>query len=383
MRARTLSAASLAMSLVVAGIARATPPLPAEHLDVARLPAQTPHWAFVYDAATNYETDARIYVYDGDKGRLLGQIDAGYYPGFALSADGKTTAVATTYWSRGWHGTRTDVVEFTDNLTLDFKREVVLPAKRLQGPPNAFNVTYSADQRFLYVANATPATSFTVVDVAKGSVAGEIETDGCILAIAAGARRVSSLCESGRLLTVVLNDDGHEASRSLSAQFFNADTDPIFVQGAPNGAQLTFLSFLGDVHGVDLSGTEPTFAATWSLVDTAERGKWRPGGTQVVAYHARSARLFVPMHRGGEGSHKLGGSEIWVFDTDSHKRLARWPVDTRRFGSVISVHVSTDKDPLLFALTENSGLIVMDPRTGKIRHVAEKVGQSVWYVVTP
>ncbi len=383
MRARSLSVASLAISLVFASTVDAAAPLPAERLEVVRLPAQTPHWAFVYDSATYYETDARLYVYDGDSGRLLGQIDAGYYPGFALSSDGKTTAVATTYWSRGWHGIRTDVVEFTDNTTLGFTKEVVLPAKRLQGPPSAFNVTYSADQGFLYVANATPATSFTVVDVAKAAVIGEIETDGCVLAIASGPRRVSSLCESGRLLTVVLNDEGREASRALSMPFFNADKDPIFVQGAPSGSQVTFVSFLGEVHVADLSAAEPKFAPTWSLVTQAERGKWRPGGTQMVAYQRRTARLFVPMHRGGEGSHKNGGTEIWVFDTDSHKRIARWPIDTKRYGTVLGVQVSADAEPLVFAVTENSNLLMIDAHSGAIKHVAEKVGQTPWYLVTP
>ncbi len=383
MHARTVLAAGITVLGLAATSAHAAPPLAAEHLDVTRLPARTPHWVFVYDAAITYETDARYYVYDGDRNRLLGQIDAGYYPGFSLSPDGATTAVATTYWSRGWHGTRTDVVEFTDNTTLDFKREVVLPAKRLQGPPTSFNVAYSADQHLLYVANATPATSFTVVDVAKGTVVGEIETDGCILVIPSGARRVSSLCESGKLLTVVLDDGGHEVSRALSSAFFSVDKDPIFAQGAPTGSQVTFVSFLGEVHVADLAGAEPKFPATWSLVTAGERGKWRPGGTQMVAYHAKTARLFVQMHKGGEGSHKQGGSEIWVFDTDSHKRLARWPIDTHKLGAVSALQVSPDDKPLLFAATEDAKLLVMDPKSGAIKHVVDKVGQSPWYLVNP
>ena len=72
-----------------------------------------------------------------------------------------------------------------------------------------------------------------------------------------------------------------------------------------------------------------------------------------------------------------------MFDTDTHKRIARWPVDTHRFGSVIAVAASSDEKPLLFATTDSADLIVMDPLNGKFRHVANKVGQSPWFLVTP
>jgi methylamine dehydrogenase heavy chain len=374
-------AAGLGLAVGIANAAGTPPPLAKETLTVTHLPPAGPHWAYVLDLATSNETDARIFVFDGDRYVHLGQIDAGYYPSFALSADGKTTAVATTYWSRGWHGARTDVVEFTDNTTLNYTHEIVLPPKRMQGPPSAFGAAYSGDQRFLYIANVTPATSVTVVDVGKRAVAGEIDTDGCVLAIPSGPRRVSSLCENGRLLTVTIDDAGHEAGRALSPPFFSADNDPIFVQGTPSGSQVLFVSFLGDVYGVDLSAAEPRFEPAWAMVTPAERGHWRPSGNQVVAYHPKLGRLFVPMHHGGEGGHKKGGSEIWSFDTHTHARVARWPVDPHRFGAVVAVQITSDEHPLLFALTDSSTLLVIDPESGHIKHAEAKLGQSAWYLV--
>src|ERR1700730_16371919 len=91
------------------------PPLPAEHLTVQPLPARSPHWVYVYDTAFYNEIDARVHLFDGDSYRRLGQIDAGFAPSVNLSPDGATTVVATTYFARGSRGTRTDVVEFTDN----------------------------------------------------------------------------------------------------------------------------------------------------------------------------------------------------------------------------------------------------------------------------
>ena len=77
------------------------PPLSPEHLTVEALPPSNPHWVYVVDEAFYNETDARVDLFDGDSYRRLGQIDAGFTPGVNLSPDGKTTVVATTYFSRG------------------------------------------------------------------------------------------------------------------------------------------------------------------------------------------------------------------------------------------------------------------------------------------
>src|SRR5438309_6198579 len=113
----------------------APPPLPAEHLTVERLPPRSPHWVYVFDEAFDNEIDARVHLFDGDTYRRLGQIDAGFTPGFNLSPDGKTSVIATTYFARGSHGARTDVVEFTDNATLKVTQEIVLPSKRAMTQP--------------------------------------------------------------------------------------------------------------------------------------------------------------------------------------------------------------------------------------------------------
>ena len=371
------------LALLTGFAAAAAPPLPAEHLDVTHLPPPSPHWMWVFDEALNNEIDTRLYLYDGDAHRELGQIDTGYWPGFTVSPDGRTTAITTTYFSRGSHGARTDVVEFTDNATLNVSGEIVLPPKRAQTLPTLYNVVYSADGKQLYVTNLSPAASYTVVDVVKRAVVGEIDTDGCVLVIPSAQRRISSLCENGRLLTVTVDDAGHEVARKLSAPFFSVDRDPVFVQAIPASNGVLFLSFLGDVYAVDVSGAEPQFTPAWPITSAAERGRWRPGGDQVGAYHRGAARLYVPMHRGADGSHKTGGSEIWVVDAAAHRRIARWPIDVKKYGSVDAVQVTQDERPLLFAATENSALLVMDANTGHLLHVESKLGQSLWYLMNP
>ncbi|HWW81897.1 MAG TPA: amine dehydrogenase large subunit [Steroidobacteraceae bacterium] len=380
MRAALLSLATCAPLLAAAP----PPPLPAEHLTLTTLPPNNPHRIYVLDEAFLNEIDARIDLFDGDTYRRLGQIDAGFNPGFTLSPDGKTSVVSTTYYARGARGARTDVVEFTDNTNLSVTHEIVLPPKRAMTLPTYLNIGYSSDSHFLYVSYVTPAASFGVLDPAKGTVLDEIDTAGCVLVIPAGPNRVSSLCESGRIQTVTLDAQGHEASRTMSDPFFDADTDPVFVQGVPITGGYAFLSFLGQVHEVDFSGAQPVFQKPWSLLSAADKAQnWRPGGAQVGAIHRKLGKLFVSMHRGGEGTHKSGGTEIWVFDTKTHQRVARWPMAPQKLASVLAVQVSQDDAPLLFAATENADIAVFDALTGELRHVEKKFGQTPWLIMNP
>ena len=359
------------------------PPLPTEHLAVARVGPKSPHWVYVVDYAFNNEIDSRVYLFDGDTYRRIGQVDAGFMPGVNLSPDGKTTAVATTYFARGGHGTRTDVVEFNDNATLGKTGEIVIPPKHAQTLAMLFTVAYSADGKFVYTPYLTPAASFGVLDPARKTVLSEIDTAGCTLVYPWGPDRVSSICESGRLLTVTLNAQGHEASRTTSEPFFDPDQDPVFAQGIPLSDGYAYLSFLGQVHEINFTQPKLIMRPPWPLVTPAEKGSWRPGGVQIGAVHRLLGKLFVPMHRGTDGSHKAGGSEIWVFDLKSQQRTARWPIDTKRFGAVVAVQVSQDTAPLLFAATDQADLLVFDAQTGRLNHDEKKLGQTPQLLLNP
>jgi methylamine dehydrogenase heavy chain len=376
-----LSAAFLGLAFATGALA-VPPPLPSEQVTIEHLPPRSPHWVFVFDATYFNEIDARVHLFDGDSYRELGQIDAGYLPGVNLSPDAATTVVATTYFARGSRGARTDVVEFTDNATLAVSGEIVLPSKLGQAVPSLFNVAYSADGHQLYASYLTPAASFGVLDPIKRTVLGEIDTAGCMLVIPSGSYRVSSLCESGRMLTVTLDGAGHEVTRAMSEPFFDADRDPIFAQGIALEHGYLFLSFLGEVHEVDLSGPQPVFAAPWSLLSPAQLGHWRPGAQQVGAVQRALGRLYVPMHFGGEDTHKDGGTQIWVYDLATHKRLARWPMPAG-LSRAVALQVSQDAAPLLFVATEHAQLLVFDARSGQLRHTEPHIAQTPWMLLTP
>lgn len=377
--------AALTCLLGVTSLGATPPPLPAEHLTTEKLGPPGPHWVFAFDEAFYNETDARVNLFDADSNRTLGQIDAGFNSAFNLSPDDATTAVGTTYFSRGGHGTRTDLVEFVDNANLSVTGEIILPNKRAETLPTYFNLAYGSDGHFLYVAYLTPAASFGVLDPAKKAVLSEIDTAGCVMVMPVGPNRVSSLCENGRLLTVTLDAQGKEASRSLSEPFFDPDADPIFVQGVPSRDGYVFVSFLGQVHEIDTSGVQPVFRQPWSLVTPAERDKehWRPGGQAPIALHRSQGRLYVLMHRGGEGTHKDPGTEVWAFDIKTHQRVARWPLAPLKVDPAVAVQVTQDAAPLLVTASVKSDVAVFDALTGHLRHVEPHVGQTTWFFLTP
>ena len=169
----------------------------------------------------------------------------------------------------------------------------------------------------------------------------------------------------------------------MSEAFFDADKDPVFVQGIATSEGYLFLSFLGEVHPIDFRGAQPVFAPAWSLVSAAERSRWRPGAQQVGAIHRALGRLYVPMHEGGEGTHKDGGTEIWVFDLATHQRLARWPLRNQGLSRAVAVQVSQDAAPILFAATDTGAVAVLDALTGRVRHVEQHLGQTPWMLLTP
>jgi methylamine dehydrogenase heavy chain len=288
-------------------------------VETLALPAH-PHWVWVGDAAMK-----RIALVDLDSGRLLGTVPSGYWlpePLFPVSRD--EIYLAETHFSRGTRGERTDVLAIYDTATLEPRAEVVLPPRRALNALAYGNAALSDDERFAAVLNMTPATSLSIVDLQERRFAGEIATPGCALVYGAGARRFAMLCADGALLTVELDENGAERAKVRSAPFFDPRRDPVTEKAARHGDVWLFPSFEGRIHAVDVSGETPRFEAPWSLFDEADRQeRWRIGGSQHLAVHERTGRLFALVHQGGEDTHKEAGSEVWVYDLATRSRVQR------------------------------------------------------------
>lgn len=358
--------------------------LPHETPSVVKLPEATPHRLYITDISFNHIVDGRLHVVDGDSLKYLGLLSTAYAGSTALSLDGKEMYVATTYYSRLSHGERSDVIDIHDTQTLERKGEIAIPPRHAQALPYKGLLRVSSDGRWLLSQNATPASSVSVIDLRARKFAAEIATPGCWIIVPSQTvgNRFATLCGDGTLQSIELNDDGSLKSRTRSARFFDPDADPVFVHSERVGDRHHFVSYLGQLYAADLSGETPKVEAPWSLVGKADEAKrWRPGGYQLMAIHRASGRLFVTMHAGGaDGSHKNPAQEIWVFDLESHKRLARLPGN-----NAIAITVSQIERPKLFALDAVKGGLVVYDAGSKPRYLArmEPLGETPTLLALP
>ena len=90
------------------------------------------------------------------------------------------------------------------------------------------------------------------------------------------------------------------------------------------GNEWLFVSFDGMVQPIDVSGDTLQPGERWPLFDDADRrDSWRIGGGQHLALHAPTGRLYALVHQGGPDTHKEAGTEVWVYDLATRKRVQR------------------------------------------------------------
>jgi methylamine dehydrogenase heavy chain len=392
------AAASSALAPACASADAAAPEaLPSEPIGTTlALPPPAPHQVWVADFVLE-----RTAGFDADSGRALGMLSTGVGAIAPVYSQARAEIyLPETDYSRGSRGERTDVVTIYDATTLAPVSEVLLPPKRADIVHAMALSTLLDDGRFLAVANFTPATSVTIVDVEERRFVGELATPGRHRVYAAAPRRFFALCGDGALLEATLDDRGAERSRTPTEPFFAILDDPVTEKGVRRGDQWIFVSFDGHVHSVDVSGEELRFAERWSLLDDADRdASWRIGGIQHLALHEATGRLYSLMHRGGPDGHKDPGTVIWVYDLDMRTRIET--IELRNLlgaflaqqtgvsgGALLwllervvpspgadSLAVSQDDEPLLFALSRNAGTVgVWDAHSGVFLRYLENVG---------
>ncbi|RIK99353.1 MAG: amine dehydrogenase [Burkholderiales bacterium] len=350
----------LQASLLALGITGASAQSLPEKQTVVTPPPAGPTRAYVSDIAIQHIVDGRLHVIDVDAARYVGQIPLAYAGQAVLSPDRKRIYVSTTYYPRLWRGTRADVIDIWDAETLSFTGEIPIPERRAQALNYKGLISVSPDSHWLYVQNATPASSISIVDLRERRLASEVANSGCWLAlpVPSAPNRFATLCGDGTMETITLDERGALASRTRSERFFDADVDPIFVHAETIGDRFFFVSYLGKVHEVDLSAEKPRAVGSWSMIGAADAKKnWRPGGYQLFAIHAKSGRMYVLMHPDGqEGSHKNPAAEIWAFDLATKKRIARIPGN-----NAMSVTAIQGGAPRLVALDAMTmGLVLID-----------------------
>jgi methylamine dehydrogenase heavy chain len=320
-----------------------------EQVTVDPLPPPVPTRMYVQDVALSHIVDGRLHIVDGATMRYEGMLGTGLTGLVALAPDRREIYVATSYLSRLNRGTRTDTVDVYDSQTLALKEEIVIPPKHAQALPYKGVMAVTSDGRFILVQNATPASSIAVVDRKASKPVAEVPTPGCwgILLASTSARRFTTVCGDGTLLTFTLDEAGQVADEQRSERLFDPDKDPVFTQTENHGDEYLFLSFNGQIRSANLGGAKALPGDSWSLLDEAARKEgWRPGGYQPFAWHPASGRLYVAMHpAGAEGSHKNPAAEIWAIDTKTRTRVARAPGN-----NAVALALSREAQPRLFGI---------------------------------
>jgi methylamine dehydrogenase heavy chain len=365
--ASALCLSTLLVSPAAAAENRFPQPLAEESLpSVAKLPAVWPQsWVTVHDFHFNAIVDGRLAVVDtADQVQpLKGLVRAAQFANALIAKDRGELYTAETFYTRLTRGERTDVITVWDMATLQPKGEIVLPGgKRQQSVtyPHLFQLTNGG--KWALIANFTPAQSVSVVDLEARKVLGEIDLPGCAQIYPTGARGFTSLCADGSLFSVALDANGAAASSKSLPKVQDIDNQPLFGTPAMVGTTAWFVSFHGMLQGFDLSGTVARPLPGAISVGTADRGapEWRPGGWQVINADA-SGKLYVLMSPyGKEGSHKDGGTEVWVVDPAKKVRTLRIPLK----GQTVAIALTKESTPHLVAAQASGEIDIYDAASG-------------------
>lgn len=316
-----------------------------------------PHAVWVADRMFRHSI-----LFDGDTGDALGMLDitwslGGVTPHTSLER-GEFYVVEPTY-ARGQRGKRTDFVTIYDAKTLSVVDEIALASLSAEAGHGVALSALLDDGRFLVILNQTPANSVSIVNVEERRYVGDIQTAGCSLVYPVGPRRFGMLCGNGTAVAIDLNDDGSGADLQRSEPFFDTLEDPLIAKGARDGSRWMFASFDGYLHEVDFGNGIPKLVGRWSLLSDSERdATWRVGGNQCLALHVGKRRLYALVHKGGPGSHKDAGSEVWVYDVETKKRIETIDVPSLLpafLRPVLGIEAGSFTDSLMYMLLPNLG----------------------------
>lgn len=345
------------------------------------LPQHYPeHWVFAHDGAFMHMINGHYMVLDpaAETGpeQYKGMVDASFISSFSQSSSRNEFYVIETFYSRGSRGVRTDVVTIYDPKTLAPTGEIILPTDkfRMNSMPERYAGQIIKD-KFLLITNMTPATSVTVVDLDSRKVVSVIDTPGCVLTYPTGQSSFSSICASGALATYTLDDNGKLATSKHLDPFFDPVSQPVFEKPVIIDGMAYFIGFEGKMYPIDLREEQPKLVGeTWSLLSDADKG-WRPGGWQLNAADD-NGRLYILMHpEGYNGSHKDGGSEMWIYDPKAQERVAKIPLKT--WG--VSLMATHGKQP--YVLVTNAEMQVDVYQNDKYVRTLAAFGQETPFII--
>lgn len=325
---------------------QAAEPFKPERISVEKNISPGPN-VFVLDQ--NWKGASTITVLSADDLSTKGNISDGLISQFTLSQDKKHLYTASVYPKRIMSGPTEAVVQDFDIATLSQIKEMETLPKMAQVAPSINSFQLSAEDKYAFVQNATPAASVSVISLATGQHLLEVPTPGCWGIYASQQPgKFSSLCGDGTIASYQIAADEKNYQASKSEKLFDSDKDALFLAAQRDGDTLMFTSFTGNMVVVSDKAAKATLVEKFNYTDGVE-GHWVPGGFQILAYNKPNNLMFVTMHPDGkEGSHKDAAKEVWGIDMAGHKVVTRFKVD-----NPVAVTVSATEQPQLFTLKDN------------------------------
>jgi len=324
------------------------------------------------------KTGAGAYIYDGLSGEMQGMLSLAGFNAPSVQAYGprREFYAAESYYSRGVHGDRTDVVTIYDYENLAPVAEIEIP-KKIAVLSFAGHLGLTGNGRHLMVFNMTPAQSVSIVDVENRNFVGELSTPGCAIIMPTGEDDFLMICGDGTLQLIQLDQSGEESSRVRSEQFFVVEEDAVYDRPVRTEDGWLLISHAGKAFDVTRDGTQ-IMISEWSILSDADvEEKWLPGGGQLKTVQQNLGLLYILMHQGGEFTHHEPGTEIWVFDINQRRRIARIELEV----AARNLMVTQESEPKLIVSDTEDGLHVYDARQMKLERTITDPGPSASLLV--
>lgn len=316
------------------------------------------------------------YIFDNADGQMKGLISHSPFTPAVVTLPSRNEAYfVDSFYSRGVRGTRSDVLTVVDMRDLTATTEIDIPDKTAALRIRQ-HIGLLGNERHVVVFNMTPAQSVSVVDVVDRKFTSEISTPGCAIIMPAGPDGFLMLCGDGTLQLITLDKNGKEDKRVRSEPFFVVEQDPVFDSVVHTGSGWLLITHDGLVREVGVDGDRIRIGEAWSMLNAEDRedgGKkeqWRPGGEQPFTMHRNTTLLYSLMHKGKVDTQHANGTELWVFDTNRRKRVARLvlPVEASHILS------SQEQSPRLYVYDKDKKLHIYDGHQLKLLRTIDKPG---------
>jgi methylamine dehydrogenase heavy chain len=325
-----------------------------EQISVETMPAPGNNW-FIAKSGNG----ARIF--DAETGTMLGQLSlSDWTPAVTKWDPRKEFYAAESYFARGVHGQRTDLVTIYDYDNLSPVAEVIIPNHMARLAVRG-HLALLNNGRHLVVHNMNPGHSVSIVDVQDRVFVYEISTPGCAVNMPVGEKDFLQICGDGTLQLIQLDLSGFEENRVRSEVFFSVQDDAVFDRVARTANGWLLVTHAGQLFEVSTAGSTINIGEGWNIPDAEG---WRPGGrSEFLSVLQDRALLYIAMHEGGVDTHHERGTEIWVIDLATHRLLRRLEMEE----PVATLIVTQEQNPkLIVGAFGDGGTLVYDALTFRL-----------------